>query len=153
PPPPAPPPVAVAPPPPPPPPPPPVIDVTVRGEGAAQRLRESAEAVTVVETKHAQRETAGPGEGLARTQGVSVRRGGGLGSYARISMNGLTDDQIRFFLDGVPLDVAGFGLGLQNMPVGLVERLEIYRGVVPIRFGADALGGAINLVSPDPVRA
>jgi vitamin B12 transporter len=33
------------------------------------------------------------------------------------------------------------------VPVDLVERIEVYRGVVPIRFGADALGGAVNLVS------
>src|SRR5262249_53412223 len=37
--------------------------------------------------------------------------------------------------------------GIANVPVGLLERVEVYRGVVPDRFGADALGGAINLVS------
>src|SRR5262249_14036852 len=84
---------------------------------------------------------------MARTQGVSVRREGGLGSGTRFSLNGLTDDQIRFFLDGVPLDLAGYPFGLANVPVNLVERAEIYRGVVPIRFGADALGGAVNLVT------
>jgi len=30
--------------------------------------------------------------------------------------------------------------------VSLISGIEIYRGVVPIRFGADALGGAVNLV-------
>jgi TonB family protein len=152
---PAPPPPKVSPPPPPTPrlaPEPDVQDVTVRGKTAAQRLRESAEAVTVVETKQAQRESADLGEVLSRTQGISMRRTGGLGSGARLSLNGLTDDQIRFFLDGVPLAVAGFGLGLQNVPVNLVERVEIYRGVVPVRFGADALGGAVNLVSPEDLR-
>jgi vitamin B12 transporter len=128
------------------------VDVTVRGASAARRLRESAEAVTVVETERAQRESADLGEVLARTQGVSVRRSGGLGSDARLSLNGLTDEQIRFFLDGVPLDVAGFGLGMSNVPVNLVERVEIYRGVVPVRFGADALGGAVNLVSEERPR-
>ena len=40
--------------------------------------------------------------------------------------------------------------GIANVPVNLIERVEIYRGVVPIRFGADALGGAVNLVSDQP---
>jgi outer membrane cobalamin receptor len=53
----------------------------------------------------------------------------------------MTDEQIRFFLDGVPLDLTGF-----------VERVEIYRGVVPSRFGVDALGGAVNLVTDDDYR-
>jgi outer membrane receptor protein involved in Fe transport len=77
-----------------------------------------------------------------------VRRSGGLGSDTRFSLNGLTDDQIRFFLDGVPLELAGFPFGVANVPVGLIERVEIYKGVVPIRFGTDALGGAVNLVTP-----
>nr|UZH23221.1 MxcH [myxobacterium MSr12020] len=130
----------------------PPIDVLVRGASEADRLRRSAQAVHVIETEEAQRQTADLGEVLARSEGVGVRRAGGLGSNARLSLNGLTGDQIRFFLDGVPLDLAGYAHGISNVPVNLVERLEIYRGVVPVRFGADALGGAVNLVTDTDVR-
>lgn len=124
------------------------VDVQVRGKlSEPERLQQSAEAVTVVDLKKAKQQTVDMGEVLARTQGVSVRRYGGLGSNARISMNGLYDDQIRLFLDGIPLDLAGYPFGIENVPVNLVDRVEVYRGVVPVRFGADALGGAINLVS------
>jgi vitamin B12 transporter len=123
------------------------IEVTVRASSEAERRRQSAEAVTVVETERAKRESADMGEVLARTQGVGVRRSGGLGSSTRFSLNGLTDYQVRFFLDGVPLEFAGYPFGVANVPVNLVERVEIYSGVVPIRFGADALGGAVNLVT------
>lgn len=95
----------------------------------------------------AARENADLGEVLSRVQGVSVRRSGGLGSAARFSLAGLTDDQIRFFLDGLPLEMVGFSQGISNVPVNLIERIEVYRGVVPARFGADALGGAVNLVT------
>lgn len=125
-----------------------LAEVTVRVERSEkQRLQQSAEAVNVVDTRPAQRQTADLGEVLARTQGVAIRRQGGLGSEARFSLNGLYDDQIRFFLDGVPLDVSGFPFGIANVPVNLVQRVEVYRGVVPVRFGADALGGALNLVT------
>jgi TonB family protein len=124
------------------------LEITVVGAPSeAQELQQSAEAVNVVSTRKAQRETADLGEVLARTQGVAIRRSGGLGSDVRFSLNGLYDEQIRFFLDGVPLDFAGFPLGVANVPVNLIERVEAYRGVVPIRFGADALGGAVNLVT------
>jgi vitamin B12 transporter len=125
------------------------IEVEVRGPSHADRLRQSAQAVNVVETEQAQRQTADLGEVLARSEGVGVRRSGGLGSSARFSLNGLTDDQIRFFIDTVPLELAGFPFGISNVPVNLVERVEIYRGVVPVRFGADALGGAVNLVTSE----
>ncbi|MDI3287158.1 TonB-dependent siderophore myxochelin receptor MxcH [Polyangium sp. 15x6] len=130
----------------------PSIDVMVRGASEADRLRRSAQAVQVIETEDAQRRTADLGEVLARSEGVGVRREGGLGSNARLSLNGLTGDQIRFFLDGVPLDLAGYAHGITNVPVNLVERIEVYRGVVPVRFGADALGGAVNLVTDADIR-
>lgn len=123
-------------------------EVTVVGETEKARLEKTAQAITVVETKAAKIQSADLGEVIAQTQGVNVRRTGGLGSSARISLNGLTDGQIRFFLDGIPLEMMGYPTGIANIPVNLVDRIEIYRGVVPVRFGADALGGAFNVVSP-----
>lgn len=125
--------------------------IEIEGKSAAETLRESAEAVLVVETDLAKKESADLGEVMSRSQGVGVRRSGGFGSYARISLAGLTDDQIRFFLDGVPLELAGYPFGLANVPVNVIDRVETYRGVVPIRFGADALGGAINLVGDEDI--
>jgi vitamin B12 transporter len=127
----------------------PEIIVTGERMNEGQRLQQSAEAVQVVDTTRAQQQSSDLGEVLARVQGVGVRREGGLGSSVRFSLNGLTDDQVRFFMDGVPLDSAGFPFGIANVPVNLIQHVEIYRGVVPVRFGADALGGAVNLVTPD----
>lgn len=123
------------------------LTVLVRGKSNADRRRESAEAVVVLDTAQAKSRSLDLGEVLARQEGVEVRRAGGLGSGTSFSLNGLSDQQVRFFLDGVPLDLAGFPYGIANVPVHLLEGVEIYRGVVPIRFGADALGGAVNLVS------
>ncbi len=122
-------------------------EIVVVGQSEADRLRESAQAVTVVEITTQKRQSADLGEVLARTQGVGVRRAGGLGSESRFSLNGLDGEQVRFFLDGIPLHLAGYPFGIENVPVNFVERAEIYRGVVPVRFGADALGGAVHLVT------
>jgi vitamin B12 transporter len=123
------------------------IEITERWRGPEQAMRESAEAVLVVETEKASRESADLGEVLARIQGVGVRRTGGLGSAARFSLAGLVDEQLQFFIDGIPLQLAGFRSGITTIPINFVERIEIYRGVVPVRFGADALGGAFNFVT------
>ncbi len=123
------------------------VEVEVRGQSAEDRRRQSAEAVDVIDTEQDRRASADLGEVLRRQSGVSVRRSGGLGSTARISLNGLTDDHIRYFVDEAPLEFMGFGLGVVNIPVNLVDRIEIYRGVVPVRFGADTLGGAINFAT------
>src|SRR5688500_9697756 len=130
----------------------PAMEVTVTGApNSAKRRQQSAEAVNVVDLRRSKQQSADLGEVLARTQGVAVRREGGLGSQARFSLNGLYDQQIRFFVDGVPLELAGYPFGIANVPLNLIDRVEVYRGVVPIRFGADALGGAVNLVGDDGV--
>ncbi|MFP2925693.1 TonB-dependent siderophore myxochelin receptor MxcH [Pyxidicoccus sp. 3LG] len=125
------------------------IDVVGRKLTRAEERKASSEAVRVVELEQARQQTADLGEVLSRNSGVSVQRTGGLGSSSRLSLNGFSGEQVRFFLDGVPLEQAGFGLELANVPVNLLKRVEVYRGVVPVRFGADALGGAVNLVSSD----
>ncbi|RKH34979.1 TonB family protein [Corallococcus praedator] len=127
------------------------IDVTVVGESAAERHRQSAEAVQVIEMEQIGYETADLGKALARTEGVDVRRAGGLGSNTRVSLAGLSDDQVRFFVDGIPLEFAGYGPGLANVPVNLVQQMEVYQGVVPIRFSADVLGGAVQLITDQDV--
>lgn len=130
----------------------PMVEVTVRAVPRTQRLKESAQAVKVIDTEQARRHTADLGEVLARTEGVAVQRGGGLGSPSRLSLHGLTDDQIRFFLDGVPLEFSGFGFGIATVPLSWIERIEVHRGVVPVALGADALGGAIDLVTDQQLR-
>jgi TonB family protein len=125
------------------------VEVLVQGESAGERRLRSAEAVKVIETEHARRRTSDMGEVLARMQGIGVRRAGGLGSEVRFSLNGLTDDQVRFFLNGVPLELAGFPFGVANVPINLIDRVEVYSGVVPIRFGTDALGGVVNFVTKE----
>ncbi len=123
------------------------LEIVVKGQSAADNLRSSSRSVKVVETEKAKRESADLGQVLARSEGVSVRRTSGLGSEAQLSLNGMSGDQVRFFLDGVPLALAGYPTGISNVPVNLVERIDIYAGVVPVELGADALGGAVNLVT------
>lgn len=121
-------------------------DVVVRAPTEAEELAESSDSVRVVETDEARTQSADMGDVLARTEGNSVRRSGGLGSSARVCIQGVCDSGVRYFLDGVPLELAGFGNGVASVPVNLIERLEIYRGAVPVRLGTDALGGVMNLV-------
>ncbi|MEM9328854.1 MAG: TonB-dependent receptor plug domain-containing protein, partial [Bacteroidota bacterium] len=123
-------------------------EVVVTAESEARALELSAKAVQVIETRGVKLKSADLGEVMARTEGVNVQRAGGLGSQTRFSLNGLSDDQIRFFHDGIPLEYTPYAFGIANVPVNAIHRVEIYKGVVPIQFGADALGGAVNLASP-----
>lgn len=121
--------------------------ISIEDRSAGSVLRDSARAVTVLDLARDRERASDLGEVLSRAHGLQVRRSGGLGSTARLSLNGLYDEQIRTFVDGIPIELAGWGLGIANVPVDLVDRVDVYRGVVPIGLGADALGGAIDLVT------
>lgn len=125
-------------------------EVIVRGKTEAQVLRRSAKSVNVIETRELKLQSADLGEVMAKSEGVSVQRAGGLGSNTRFALNGLSGDKIRFFYNGIPLNFTLYSFGIANTPVNAIKQIEVYKGVVPIQFGADALGGAINLVSPTP---
>ncbi|MEM0941447.1 MAG: carboxypeptidase-like regulatory domain-containing protein [Bacteroidota bacterium] len=124
-------------------------EVVVTAESEAQALKLSAKSVQVIETREVKLKSADLGEVMAKTEGVNVQRAGGLGSNTRFSLNGLSDDQIRFFYDGILLNFTPYAFGVANVPVNAIDRVEIYKGVVPIQVGADALSGAVNLASPE----
>lgn len=113
----------------------------------AARLNRSARAITAIDMGDAGRESADLGEVLRRSEGIAVQSEGGLGARTRVSLAGLGDARVPVFLDGLPLSLSGHPFGLANVPLSLVRRVDIYRGVLPIRLGTDALGGAIELVS------
>lgn len=122
-------------------------EVTVVGRRAVSGVDRSSRAVTVIDLQRARLESSDLGEVISRAEGVNVQRVGGLGSEARFSLAGFDDKQVRFFIDGVPLEYVGYPFGMQNVPVNFATRVETFKGVVPVYLGSDAIGGAFNLVT------
>ena len=94
-----------------------------------------------------------PGEDLASAvdavAGTQVRRLGGLGDYAGVSIRGSTMRQVEVYLDGIPLNPNGsHAVDLSVLPVTAFSRLELYRGFAPPSFGSAAIGGVLDLVTP-----
>ncbi|MDR2282320.1 MAG: TonB-dependent receptor plug domain-containing protein, partial [Sphingobacterium sp.] len=121
--------------------------VDVEGRSKAQAIKETGFNVNVIETKAYANTNSDINQILNRSTGVRIREQGGLGSNFSFSLNGLSGNHIKFFIDGVPLESMGAGLTFNNIPVNIVERIEVYKGVVPAYLGSDALGGAVNLVT------
>ncbi|HWV67503.1 TonB-dependent receptor [Chitinophaga sp.] len=121
--------------------------VSVIGRSASQEVNRQAYNVTAIDAKKLYNSTLDLSHALDRVSGIRVREDGGLGSRMNFSLNGFTGRQVKFFLDGVPMDNFGSSFQLNNIPINLAERVEVYKGVVPIWLGSDALGGAINIVT------
>jgi iron complex outermembrane receptor protein len=91
------------------------------------------------------------GDLLTEVPGVTVTRSGGIGDFATVSLRGSNPEQVRIYLDGVPLNLAAGGaIDISTLPIGDVERIEIYRGSTPIAFAESALGGVIAIETRAP---
>jgi outer membrane receptor protein involved in Fe transport len=122
-------------------------EVTVTGKSKVQLVNESAYNVVSIDTRALHNTTLSLTHALDRISGVKIRETGGVGSSTQISLNGFSGRHVKVFLDGVPMEGSGSAFQINNMPVNFAERIEVYKGVVPVELGADALGGAINIVS------
>lgn len=126
--------------------------VYVYGKSKTQQLKESAWTVSALDIKPLVNSLNNLNRLVDRTSGVKVREEGGVGSDFDLSINGLSGNSVRYFLDGVPLDTKGSEVSLANLPVNLIDRIEIYKGVVPASLGTDALGGAVNIITKQEQR-
>ena len=109
--------------------------------------REQSIKANMVNTRAAYQQPATLTELINRSPGVRIRQSGGLGSATDISVNGFQGKAIRYLKDGIPVDYLRDGFSIASIPVNSLERVEIYKGVLPVALGVDALGGAVNLVT------
>lgn len=121
-------------------------EVTVVSTGVS-RVKRSAFNAVAVDTKELQNTTKNLSEALAKAPGMKLRESGGVGSDMQVMMDGFSGKHVKVFIDGIPQEGTGSSFGLNNIPVGFAERIEVYKGVVPVGFGTDAIGGVINIVT------
>jgi outer membrane cobalamin receptor len=85
---------------------------------------------------------------LDETVGVRVRTQGGFGSFTTLSIRGSTSEQVRIYLDGIPLNQAmGGGVNLATIPMSTIDQVDVYRGVIPPEFGGSGTAGVVNLTT------
>jgi len=121
-------------------------EVNVLGKTETQKIKEQPIRTLVIDTRAASTQATSLTDLMNRSTGVRIRQNGGLGSQPEISINGFQGRAIKYFKDGIPLDYLGDGYNISSLPLEALERIEVYKGVLPVSLGADALGGAVNLV-------
>ncbi|QDH81089.1 TonB-dependent receptor [Echinicola soli] len=120
--------------------------VIVMGQSVKSEIETKGFAVEVVETDKAALQSVQTNDLLNRTAGIRVRQNGGIGSRVDYNLNGMSGNSVRIFIDGLPISTYGPSFSLNSIPPALIERIEIYKGVIPAHLADDALGGAINVI-------
>lgn len=122
-------------------------EVVVMAKTKARQIHEQAYAVSVVDLKKNYQAATPMSKIFNSITSMRVREDGGLGSNMNISMNGFSGNQVKFFIDGIPMDNFGSAFSLSTLSANMADRIEIYKGVLPVYLGSDALGGAVNIVT------
>lgn len=96
--------------------------------------------------------SADMGQLLSRMNGLQVTQDPTLG--ANLSINGLGGQYVKVLVDGVPIlgRMNGF-VDMNQLPLQNVERIEIVKGPMSILYGADAIGGVINIITANKLKS
>jgi outer membrane cobalamin receptor len=121
------------------------IKIAVNSKGKI--LNQQPIAVSVIEAKPFYNTNFTGLDLLRKVSGIKIKQNGGFGARTEIFINGSTGKQIKYFIDGLPQDNLGETQLLNIYPVEQMERIEVYKGVLPVDLGADALGAAINIIT------
>ncbi|MGV3545576.1 MAG: TonB-dependent receptor [Pedobacter sp.] len=121
-------------------------EVAITGKTEKKKMETSGFAMSVIETKEASLRNLTTNELLDRSVGVSVRQNGGEGSPIEYNLNGMSGSTIGLFLDGIEISTYGSSFNLNNIPPSMIERIEVYKGVLPSHLSGNYIGGAINVI-------
>jgi outer membrane cobalamin receptor len=124
-------------------------DVVITATKVEQEVLDVPEHVTVITGEEIEKSGArNLGEVLTARAGVSISDYGPAGLLQTVSMRGSTSNQVLVLIDGIRQNNALNGtVDLSLIPIKNIERIEIVRGGSSALYGADAVGGVINIIT------
>jgi vitamin B12 transporter len=141
------------------------VMLTVRGAGAqeARKLEPVVVTATTVETPAEQlgasvtvvdgndfqtRHYPTVDEALRKVPGLEIQRSGSFGKTTSITIRGLNANQVQVLIDGVRVKSPTLGqVDLSDVSPDLIDRIEVIRGPQSTLYGADAIGGVVNIIT------
>lgn len=122
-------------------------DVVVTASRTAQAQENIVGDITVIDREEIERAGAGALTDLLRAQpAIQISTNGGPGTSSGIFLRGTNDQHIVVLIDGLRINSVTTGAtALENIPLGQIEKIEILRGPASSLYGADAIGGVIQI--------
>jgi vitamin B12 transporter len=122
-------------------------EMVVTANRISQSLNSTLGDVTVIERDQIERAGfSSLSELLQRQPGISMSSNGGAGKASNIYLRGTNADHVVVLVDGIRINSATLGtFSFENMPLAQIERIEIVRGPASSLYGADAIGGVIQI--------
>lgn len=115
------------------------------------KLKKTPATVSIISKKDIEKSNVKKvNELLNNTPGVNIRSYGSLGTLSEINIRGLISSQVLVLLDGRPINSPSTGtVNLSEIPVDNIEKIEIVHGPASALYGANAVGGVVNIITKD----
>lgn len=122
-------------------------DIVVTATRTARTADASLASVSVITRKDIDRSQARSVpellEGLA---GITLSNNGGPGKATSVFLRGTESGHVVVLIDGVKIGSATTGVAaFQDLPLGLIDRIEVVRGPASALYGSEAIGGVIQI--------
>jgi vitamin B12 transporter len=129
-------------------------DIVVTATKSERDPKDVTLSVTVITAEEIRKSGATNAAEAVRTAvGVTLNDNGPRGSNKTVNIRGANYSQVLVLLDGARLNSSqngGFDLAVLPVPIDDIERIEIVRGPGSPLYGADAVGGVVNIITKKP---
>ena len=129
-------------------------EVVVTGTKTFKRKTDSPIIVGVLDSKTLENlQVCNLSEGLKFQPGLRVETDCQTCNYQQLRMNGLAGGYSQILINGRPIFSPLMGLyGMEQLPVNMIDRIEVIRGGGGSLYGSSAIGGTVNVITKIPVR-
>lgn len=128
--------------------------IVVTGTKTEKRRTDSPVIVNLINSKTLDNVVAtNLSEGLRFQPGLRVETDCQTCNYTQLRMNGLQGGYSQILINGRPIFSPLTGLyGMEQIPVNMIERIEVVRGGVSALYGSSAIGGTVNVITKIPIK-
>jgi vitamin B12 transporter len=122
-------------------------NIVVTATRTAVTVDQSLAAVEVIDHEQIQRSQATSLPDLLRGRaGINLSNQGGAGKLTTLFLRGSESDHVLVLIDGVRIGSSTSGLvAFQDLPLAMIDRIEIVRGPRSSLYGSEAIGGVIQI--------
>ena len=129
-----------------------IDQVVVTGTKTFKRKTESPVIVNVIDSRQLESvQACNLAEGLNFQPGIRIETDCQTCNYTQLRMNGLAGGYSQILINGRPIFSPLTGLyGMEQIPVNMIDRIEIVRGGGSSLYGSSAVGGVVNVITKLP---
>ena len=132
-----------------------MAEVVITGTMKEIRRMESPVPVEIITPKLFQKNpTPSLFEAIGIVNGVQPQLNCNVCNTGDIHINGMEGPYTMILIDGMPIVSAlSTVYGLNGIPNSMVERIEVVKGPASSLYGSEAMGGIINVITKNPLKA